>query len=114
MDHSQPAAKCGRFCVDDRGYPVGMKFIFAPISIGAGLLAGLVAQKIFERVWAAIDDEDPPEPDNREVPVLKLLGALAIEGAIFRLAKGLTDRGARTGFAAVTGRWPGDDHPRED
>lgn len=85
-----------------------MKFLFAPISIGAGLLAGLVAQKIFERLWAVIDDEDPPEPDNREVPVLKLLVALAVEGAIFRLVKGLTDRGARKGFATLTGAWPGD------
>jgi Protein of unknown function (DUF4235) len=91
-----------------------MKFLFAPISIGAGLLAGLLAQKVFERLWAVIDDEDPPEPDNREVPVLKLLVALAVEGAIFRLVKGLTDRGARKSFAAVTGAWPGDDPAREE
>lgn len=90
-----------------------MKFVFAPISIGAGLLAGLVAQKIFERIWAVVDDEDPPEPDNREVRVLKLLAALAVEGAIFRLVKGLTDRGARKAFAGVTGTWPGDDPARE-
>jgi len=90
-----------------------MKILFAPISIGAGLLAGLLAQKVFERLWSLIDDEDPPEPDDREVPVLKLLAALAIEGAIFRLAKGLTDRGARKGFAALTGAWPGDDPARE-
>ena len=90
-----------------------MKILFAPISIGAGLIAGLVAQKIFERVWAVIDDEDPPEPDNREVQIVKLLAALAVEGAIFRLAKGLTDRGARKGFATLTGAWPGDDPARE-
>jgi hypothetical protein len=91
-----------------------VKILFAPISIGAGLLAGLLAQKIFERLWAVIDDEEPPEPDNREVPVLKLLAALAVEGAIFRLVKGLTDRGARKGFASLTGTWPGDDPSREE
>jgi len=91
-----------------------MKILFAPISIGAGLLAGFVAQKIFERLWAVVDDEEPPEPDNREAPVVKLLVALAIEGAVFRLVKGLTDRGARKGFAALTGAWPGDDPARED
>lgn len=90
-----------------------MKFIYAPISIGAGLVAGLLAQKVFERLWALVDDEDPPEPANREVAIPKLLAALAIEGAIFRLVKGLTDRGARKGFAAVTGAWPGDDPARE-
>lgn len=86
-----------------------MKILFAPIGIGAGLLAGFAAQKAFERLWAAIDDEEPPEPDHREVQVLKLVAALALEGAIFRLAKGLTDRGARSGFAAVTGSWPGEE-----
>lgn len=85
-----------------------MKILFAPFSIAAGLLAGFAAQKVFERLWAVIDDEDPPEPDDRDAPVAKLLLALAIEGAIFRLVKGLTDRGARTGFAALVGRWPGD------
>jgi hypothetical protein len=91
-----------------------VKILFAPFSIAAGLLAGFLAQKLFERLWAVIDDEDPPEPDNREAPILKLLGALALEGAIFRLAKGLTDHGARSGFAAFTGRWPGEDPAREE
>jgi hypothetical protein len=91
-----------------------MKFLFAPISIGTGLLAGLIAQKVFERLWTLVDNEDPPEPDDREVPVAKLLVALAVEGAVFRLVKGLTDRGARKGFAALTGAWPGDDPARAE
>lgn len=86
-----------------------MKLLFAPIGIGVGLIAGLVAQKAFERIWAVIDDEDPPEPDQRRAPTMKLVTALALEGAVFRIVKGLTDRGARSGFAAVTGRWPGED-----
>jgi hypothetical protein len=88
-----------------------MKFLFAPIGIGAGLLAGFAAQKVFDRVWAAIDDEDPPEPDTREVSIPKMIGALALEGAIFRLAKGFAEHGARLGFAALTGRWPGQEQP---
>jgi len=90
-----------------------MKFLFAPIGIGAGLVAGLLAQKLFERIWAAIDDEDPPEPDTRGAPTGKLVVALALEGAVFRIVKGLTDRGARSGFATLTGRWPGDDPAAE-
>jgi len=90
-----------------------MKFLFAPIGIGAGLLAGMLGKKAFERLWAVIDDEDPPEPDVRGVPTLKLVTALAVEGAIFRVAKGLTDYGARSGFAALTGRWPGEDPARK-
>ena len=91
-----------------------MKVLFAPIGIGAGLMAGFVAQKVFDRIWAAFDDEDPPEPDQRGTPVLKLVTALALQGAVFRIVKGLTDRGARSGFATLTGRWPGEDPAAED
>ena len=86
-----------------------MKLIFAPIGIVAGLLAGLIAQKGFDRVWAVFDEEEPPEPDQREIRYAKLIPALLIEGAIFRLTKGLVDHGVRGGFARLTGRWPGEE-----
>lgn len=91
-----------------------MKFIFAPIGIAAGLLAGLVAQKGFERVWAMFDDEDPPDPGQRDTPFAKLIPALIVEGAVFRLTKGLVDHGACGVFARLTGRWPGDDDTETD
>ena len=87
-----------------------MKILFAPIGILAGLAAGFAAQKGFERIWAAIDDEDPPEVEDRAVSYPKLLAALVLEGAIFRLVKGMVDRGARVGFASTTGFWPGEDN----
>jgi hypothetical protein len=86
-----------------------VKLLFAPVGILAGLAAGFAAQKGFERIWAAFDDEDPPEPEDREASFPKLIAALALEGAIFRLVKGMTDRGARTGFASLTGSWPGEE-----
>jgi hypothetical protein len=86
-----------------------VRFIFAPIGIAAGLAAGFAAQKGFDRIWAAVfDEEEAPEPEDREVSYPKLLAALAVEGAIFRLVKGMTDRGARLGFASLTGTWPGE------
>ncbi|HVX32921.1 MAG TPA: DUF4235 domain-containing protein [Solirubrobacterales bacterium] len=91
-----------------------MKILFAPVGIAVGLVAGLVAKKAFEKAWAVIDDEDPPEPDVRGVPKGKLLAALAIEGAIFRVTKGIVDHQARSAFAGATGRWPGEDPAAED
>jgi Protein of unknown function (DUF4235) len=88
-----------------------MKLIFTPISIVAGLLAGLIGQKIFERLWGLVDDEEPPRPEHRQFSWPKLVGALMIEGAIFRLVKGLTDHGARRTFAKATGAWPGEEEP---
>jgi uncharacterized protein DUF4235 len=86
-----------------------MKILFAPIGIVTGLIAGLAAQKVFERLWAVVDDEDPPAPDQRQVAIPKLIAALLVEGAIFRLVKGITDHGVRSGVTRLTGRWPGED-----
>jgi Protein of unknown function (DUF4235) len=91
-----------------------MKLIFAPFSIAMGLLAGLVAQKAFEKVWGMIDKEEPPDAQHREFDWKKLIAALLVEGAIFRLVKGLTDHGARVGFARLTGTWPGEEAPEPE
>lgn len=85
-----------------------MRFLFAPIGILAGLAAGFAAQKGFEKVWAIFDDHEAPEAEDREVSYPKLAAALILEGAIFRLVKGMVDRGARVGFASLTGSWPGE------
>lgn len=89
-----------------------MKLAFMPISIAAGLLAGLAGKKIFERLWSLVDNEEPPRPEHREFSWPKLVAALLFEGAIFRLVKGLTDHGARRSFAKATGSWPGEEAPQ--
>jgi len=86
-----------------------VKILFAPIGILAGLVAGFAAQKGFERIWAIVDDEQAPEVENRKVSYPKLALALLLEGAIFRLVKGMVDRGARVSFASLTGSWPGEE-----
>jgi len=88
-----------------------MKFLFTPVSIVAGLIAGMVGKKLFERLWSVVDDEEPPKPEHRELSWPKMIAALAVEGAIFSLVKGLTDHGARASFARATGTWPGEEGP---
>jgi hypothetical protein len=85
-----------------------MKLIFTPIGIVSGLLAGLVAKKSFERLWAAFDEQDPPRPDQADAGYPRLIAALAVEGAVLRLAKGVVDHGTRRAFARATGSWPGE------
>ena len=88
-----------------------MKFLFMPFSIAAGLLAGYLSKKIFDGVWHLFDDQEAPEPEHREISLLKLVLALAIEGAVFRAVRGLVDHSARRGFHRATGSWPGDEAP---
>ena len=91
-----------------------MKFVFTPVSLILGLIAGLVGKKIFEQLWGLVDEEEPPRPEHREFAWPKLIAALVVEGAIFRLIKGLTDHGARRAFAKGTGSWPGEERPEKE
>lgn len=91
-----------------------MKFAFTPISLLAGFLAGLAGKKIFERLWGLVDEEELPRPEHREFSWPKLIAALLLEGAIFRLVKGLADHGARRSFAKAAGSWPGEEAPHAE
>jgi len=88
-----------------------MKLIFTPLSLVLSLIAGMLGKKIFEKIWSLVDEEEPPRPEHREFSWPKLIAALVIEGAIFRLVKGLADHGSRTTFAKATGTWPGEEKP---
>ncbi|MEK6277569.1 MAG: DUF4235 domain-containing protein [Actinomycetota bacterium] len=87
------------------------RLLFAPISIAAGLLAGFAGKKLFEQAWGLVDDVEPPDSEHRDVHWPRLIVALAIEGAIFRVVKGLVDHQARASFARATGTWPGEGEP---
>jgi hypothetical protein len=91
-----------------------MKLLFTPFSIIAGLLAGFLGKKIFEQIWALIDDEKPPESEHREATWAKVITAAAVQGAVFRATKMAVDRGARTAFANATGTWPGEERPEQE
>ena len=88
-----------------------MKFLFLPISLLSGLFAGQMSKKLFDFIWARIDDEDAPRPKHRKIELPKLALALVIEGALFRLIKGLVDHSSRRGFWKASGSWPGEEEP---
>lgn len=87
------------------------KILFIPFSVGGGLLAGVVAGKVFDQIWGLIDQEEPPQAEHRDISWGKLMVAAALQGAIFRMAKEATDHSSRQGFAQLTGSWPGQKEP---
>ena len=89
------------------------KLLFIPFSIAAGLVAGFASKKLFDAAWGLVDDEEPPEPEHRDVSWPKLAAALALQGSIFRVARGLAERGSRIAFYRLTGAWPGEEEPDE-
>jgi hypothetical protein len=87
------------------------KVLFIPVSVLGGLAAGAVGKKIFELLWGVIDDEEAPDPKHREITWKKLLPALALEGLIFKVVRGLFDHGSRQAYSKLTGSWPGEERP---
>jgi len=83
------------------------KVVFVPFSVIGSLLAGLVARKAFDHVWALVDDEDPPEPGDEDAGWDKLLSAAVLQAVVFALARAVFDRQARRAYRHATGVWPG-------
>jgi hypothetical protein len=90
------------------------RILFVPFSLTGGLLAGVVAKKVFEQLWGLIDEEEPPESEHRRVSWPKMVAAAALEGAIFRATRVAADHGSRRAFASVTGSWPGEEEPEPE
>jgi len=87
------------------------KLLFVPVSALGGLLAGVIGRRMFQRLWSLLDEREPPAPSQSDAPWSKLLAALLLEGAIFRVVRGIVDRGSRQAFKRVTGAWPGEKPP---
>ena len=85
------------------------RFLFAPFSIVAGLIAGALARKLSDSLWGVFDDKEAPEPEHPDAPWGKLVFSLALEGAVFATVRGAVDHVARSQFAKATGVWPGED-----
>ena len=60
-----------------------MKLLYKPVGIVMGILAGLIGRQLFNFIWGRFDKEEPPEATTRDSPLPKVLGAAALQGAIF-------------------------------
>jgi uncharacterized protein DUF4235 len=85
------------------------RLIYKPFGLIVSVLGGLVAGAIFKRVWRTVaDEEDAPKATDERKTWAEVAVAAAAEGAVFGGVKALLDRAGATGFAKVTGAWPGE------
>jgi hypothetical protein len=91
-----------------------MTRVYLPVGIVLSLLAGQISKKLFDLIWGQVEDQEAPRPKHREINLPKLTLALLIEGALFRLVRGVVDHYARRGFAGLTGSWPGEERPEPE
>ena len=87
------------------------KILFIPLSMISGLIAGFLGKKTFESIWGLVDDQEPPDAEDRQTSMPKLIASLAVQGAAFSITRGVTDHLARRAFYRATGAWPGEDRP---
>jgi hypothetical protein len=88
--------------------------IYKPFGIILGILAGLLGKRLFNFAWTKIDDEDPPKGTTAQAPWVKIIGAAALQGVIFKTTRVVVDRFGARGFAYLTGVWPGEKKPDPD
>ena len=87
------------------------KLIYKPVGILVGVLTGLVATRVFEKIWGLFSDTEPADPDDREAGWAEVVIAATISGAIFGACRAIIQRGGAKGFERATGIWPGDQKP---
>lgn len=88
-----------------------MKLLYKPFGIVAGIVGGLLARRVFDAVWARVDDAPPPRATTEQASVPRIVGAAALQGATFAATRAAVDRvGART-FKHLFGVWPGERKP---
>ena len=80
-----------------------MSLLYRPVAIIVGLIASILGRRLFESIWAQIDEEGPPTSTHPEAPLQKKLAAAAVQGIVFQSTKTAVDHyGART-FYYLTG-----------
>jgi len=84
------------------------KIVYKPLGLFFSVLGGIVAGAIFKRVWQAVAHEsEAPKATDRNKGWGEVISAAAAQGAVFAGVKAVIDRAGATGFARVTGVWPG-------
>lgn len=84
-----------------------MKLLYKPLGMVLGILAGTLGRKTFERVWALIDADAPPEATAQHASWGKVLTAAALQAVIFAVVRAAVERAGATLFQDFTGAWPG-------
>ena len=85
------------------------KLLYKPLGIVFGVIGGILAGKLFKKIWQWVADEDePPSATDRDQGWGQVLPAAALEGAVFAAVKAAVDRGGAEAFRKMTGVWPGD------
>ena len=83
------------------------KLLYSPFSIVAGIIGARLGRKLFERLWAKVDERSPPpSPIQGETDWRKAVGGAALEAAAYAGTKATVNYLSAKSFHHLTGLWP--------
>jgi Protein of unknown function (DUF4235) len=85
-----------------------MKIFYKPFAIMAALIAARLGHATFRKLWARIDDQEPPTSRTDEASMTKVVGAAALQAATLAGVAAAVDRLTARAFHYLTGIWPGE------
>jgi hypothetical protein len=91
-----------------------IKLLYKLVGMAVSVLGGMLAGAIFKKAWqlAAGGNEAPKATDaDRGWP--EILGAAALQGALFAVVRATVDRATAVGTEKLTGTWPGNEGQRD-
>lgn len=91
-----------------------MKLLYKPFGIVAGVVGAKVGQSVFKKLWARVDDGEPPKAGTEEASLGKVVVAQALQAATLAGAAAAVDRVSMRWFHYLTGIWPGEKPPEPD
>jgi hypothetical protein len=85
-----------------------IRLVAKPPTAMLAALAGLVAGKVFDSIWARLGrGEHPPEADDKNAGWAAVLGGALLQGAVYAAVQAAVKRGSATAVEKATGTWPG-------
>jgi len=83
------------------------RLAYKPVGLVLGVVAGATSGFLVRQIWRRISgDDEAPTVADEERGWAEILGAAALQGAIFALVKAAVEKGGATGTRRVTGTWP--------
>jgi hypothetical protein len=84
------------------------KILYKPLGLLVSLVGAIVAGAIFKQVWRVVaHEEKAPKATDAGRGWGEIVAASVARGAVVGGVKALIDRAGATGFAHLTGAWPG-------
>ena len=84
------------------------RLLYKPLGVFVSVLGALVAGAIFKRAWRSVaHEEEAPKATDAGKGWGEVIAAATVQGAVFGGVKAAVDRAGATGFARLTGSWPG-------